>query len=144
MAPVRPVDSVGQVVCKQQIHNNVPGSLCDSFRPWNKNHHQSTTWNEGKSLTKPSKPTPNKPRTYQQDHVTQPHERNSSPRQNPTRPCTGQTGHAWAALDEQRPRVNSLKSNSRSPDLLHGFSQDFWDSRNTSWTLYSQVMVHQN
>jgi hypothetical protein len=42
---------------------------------------------------------------------------------------TGQTGHAWAARDEQHPRVNSPKSNSRSPDSLYGFTQDFGDSR---------------
>jgi hypothetical protein len=57
---------------------------------------------------------------------------------------TGQTGHAWAARDEELPRVNSSKTNSRSPDSLHGFRQDFGDSRNTSWALHSQVMVHQN
>jgi hypothetical protein len=57
---------------------------------------------------------------------------------------TGQTGGAWAARDEQNPRVNSSKSNSRSPDSLHGFAQDFGHSRNTSWALHSQVMVHQN
>jgi hypothetical protein len=64
----------------------------------------------------------------------------------PVRPVesTGQTGHAWVAQDEQRPRVNSLKSNSRSPDSLHRFAQDFGDSRNTSWALHNQVMVHQN
>ena len=64
----------------------------------------------------------------------------------PVRPVksTGQTGRAWAARDEQRPRVNSSKSNSRSPDSLHGFAQDFGDSRNTSWALHSQDLVHQN
>jgi hypothetical protein len=56
----------------------------------------------------------------------------------------GQTGHAWAARDEQHPRVNSPKSNSRCPDSLHGFVQDFGDSRNTSWALHCQVMVHKN
>jgi hypothetical protein len=64
----------------------------------------------------------------------------------PVRPVksTYQTSHAWAARDEQHPQVNSPKSNSRSPDLLHEFPQDFGDSRNTSWALHSQVMVHQN
>jgi hypothetical protein len=64
----------------------------------------------------------------------------------PVRPIknTSQTGHTWTAQDEQRPQVNSLKSNSRSPDSLHGFAQDFGDSRNTSWALHSIVMVHQN
>jgi hypothetical protein len=26
--------------------------------------------------------------------------------------------------------------------LLHGFKQDFGDSRTTSWALHSRVMVH--
>jgi hypothetical protein len=64
----------------------------------------------------------------------------------PVRPVksTGQTGVTWAARDEQNPRVNSSKSNSRSPNSLHGSEQDFGDSRNTSWALHSQVMAHQN
>jgi hypothetical protein len=64
----------------------------------------------------------------------------------PVRPIknTDRTGHAWAAWDEQHPRVNSPKSNSQSPDSLHGFAQDFGGSRNTSWALHSHVMVHQN
>jgi hypothetical protein len=57
------MDSAGQAGGKQQMHNNIPGSLSDSSRPWNKNHHQNTTCKEGKPLTKPSKSTPNKPRT---------------------------------------------------------------------------------
>jgi hypothetical protein len=70
----------------------------------------------------------------------------SHKRLTPVKPVTstGQTGHAWAARDEQHPRVNSPKSNSRSPDSLHGSEQDFGDSRNTSWAFHSQVMVHQN
>jgi hypothetical protein len=55
---------------------------------------------------------------------------------------TGQIGRAWAAGDEQRQRVKSPKSNSRCPDSLHGFAQDFGDSRNTSWELHSQDLVH--
>jgi hypothetical protein len=57
----------------------------------------------------------------------------------PVRPVksTGQTCHAWAAQDEQRPQVNSPKSNSRSFESLYGFVQDFGDSRNTSWALHS-------
>jgi hypothetical protein len=64
----------------------------------------------------------------------------------PVRPVksTVQTSHAWAARDEQRLRVNSPKLNPRSPDSLHGFAQDFGNSRSTSWALHSQVMVHQN
>jgi hypothetical protein len=52
----------------------------------------------------------------------------------PVRPVksTGQTGVAWAARDEQHPRVNSPKSKHRSPESLHGLEQDFGDNRNTS------------
>jgi hypothetical protein len=57
---------------------------------------------------------------------------------------TGQTGHASAARDEQHPLLNSPKSNSRSPDSLHRFTQDYKDSRNTSWALHNEVMVHKN
>jgi hypothetical protein len=64
----------------------------------------------------------------------------------PVKPVTstGQTSQAWAAWEEQHPWVNSSKTNSRSLDSLHGFKQDFGDSRNTSWALHSQVIVHQN
>jgi hypothetical protein len=73
------------------------------------------------------------------------------PRQNPQCLCTGQTGElhrsdrsGWDARDEQHLWINSPKSNSRSPESLHGFPQDFGDSRNTSWALHSQDLVHQN
>jgi hypothetical protein len=52
---------------------------------------------------------------------------------------TGQTGVTWAARDEQNPRVNSSKSNFRSPDSLHRSEQDFRDSRNTSWALIDKL-----
>ena len=92
MAPVRPVDSAGQAGGEQQMHSKVPGSLSDSSRPWNKNHLRNTTWKEEEPLTKPSKTTPNTPRTDQQDHGTKPHGQGSSPRQIPLRARTGQTG----------------------------------------------------
>jgi hypothetical protein len=116
MAPVRPVNSAGQAGGKQQMHSEVLGSFSDSSRPWNKNHHQRTTCQEGKPLTKLSKTTPNYPRTREQENGTTPHEHSSSPRQIPQRASTGQTGHAWAARDEQHPRVNSPKSNSDLPN----------------------------
>jgi NAD-dependent oxidoreductase involved in siderophore biosynthesis len=52
---------------------------------------------------------------------------------------TGQTGVAWAARDEQHPRVNSTNSKPRSPESLHGLEQDFGDNRNTSWGVHRQV-----
>jgi hypothetical protein len=57
---------------------------------------------------------------------------------------TGQTSLAGPLGDEQHPRVNSSKSNSRSPESLHESMQDSRDSRNTSWKLHSQDLVHQN
>jgi hypothetical protein len=95
---------------------------------------------EGKPYTKPNKPTPNQPRTDQQHQDRKTHESSSSPEANPTsdshqsdrsrapvRPVksTGQTGVAWAARDEQHPRVNSSKSKLRSLESLHGLEQDF-------------------
>jgi hypothetical protein len=101
--------------------------------------------------SKPSKTTPNLPKTDQQQHNQKTRIRKmtrgkSQKRFTPVRPVksTGQTGHAWVAQDEQHLWVNSPKSNSRSLDSLHGFAQDFGNSRNTSWALHSQVMVHQN
>jgi hypothetical protein len=151
MAPVRPVDSTSQASGNQQMHNKVPGSLSDSSRPWNKTHHQITTYQEGKPLTKPSKTARNEPRTGQQGNRTTPHEHTTRAQHHKRlvsiRPVksTGQTGHAWATWDEQQPQVNSPKSNSQSPESLHGFAQDnSVDSRNTSWPLHSQDLVHQN
>jgi hypothetical protein len=68
-------------------------------------------------------------RTHQDVHPSK-----NPPGLAPVRPVksTGQTGVAWAARDEQHPRVNSPKSKSRSPESLHGLEQDFGDIRNTS------------
>jgi hypothetical protein len=69
------------------------------------------------------------------------HPSKNPPRVAPVRPVksTGQTGVAWAARDEQHPRVNSPKSKPRSPESLHGLEQDFGDIRNTSWGVHRQV-----
>jgi hypothetical protein len=77
-------------------------------------------------------------------HGTTANTPNRSPEQKLNSGCTSQTGVAWASRDEQCPRVNTPKSNSRSPESLHGFAQDFRDSRNTSWGVHIQVYVHQN
>jgi hypothetical protein len=47
-------------------------------------HSQNTTCTEGKLYTKPSKTTPNRPRTDQQHHDPETHESSSSPEANPT------------------------------------------------------------
>ena len=89
VTPVRPVDSAGQVGGYSSRTANVPGSLSDSSRPWNKNHLRNTTWKEEEPLTKPSKTTPNTPGTDQQDHGTKPHGQGYSLRQIPPRASTG-------------------------------------------------------
>jgi hypothetical protein len=47
-------------------------------------HSQNTTCTEGNIYTKPSKTTPNKPRTDQQHHDQKTHESSNSPEANPT------------------------------------------------------------
>jgi hypothetical protein len=86
---VRPVNNAGRAGGKQQMHNEVPGSLNDSSRLWNKKHQQQTTYQERKPVTKPGKTTPNEPRTGQQEIGTTPHEHSCSPRQIPQRASTG-------------------------------------------------------
>jgi hypothetical protein len=151
VTPVRPVDRAGQVGRYSSRTTNVPESLNDFSRPWNKNTSKTQpTWKEN--------PTQNLPKQLQTDQelTRTPRPKDTRVKQltrgkshkwhTPVRPVTstGQTGQAWAARDEQHPRVNSSKTNSRSPESLHGFAQDFGDSRNTSWVVHSQVFVHQN
>jgi hypothetical protein len=139
-APVRPVDRVGQASGYSSRTTNIPRSLVTP-QGYEQKHIQNTPCKQEEPFSKPSKTTPNRPRTDQQQHNQKTHGSGKSPETNPTkrltpiRPVksTGQTGHVWAARDEQHPWVNSPKSNSRSPDSLHGFAQDFGDSRNTSW-----------
>jgi hypothetical protein len=57
---------------------------------------------------------------------------------------TGQTSQAGQLNMNNARGLSPPKSNSRSPESLHGFAQDFGDSRNTSWALQSQDLVHQN
>jgi hypothetical protein len=101
----------------------------------------------------PNRPTElqTDPNSKQQQDRTTANSPRCSTEQNTTGVYTGQTGERhrsdWCDLssrDEQHPRVNYTKSNSRSPESLHGFVQDFGDSRNTSWVLHSQDLVHQN
>jgi hypothetical protein len=47
-------------------------------------HSQNTTYTEGNIYTKPSKTTPNRPRTDQQHHDQKTHESSNSPEANPT------------------------------------------------------------
>jgi hypothetical protein len=61
---------------------NVPQSLTDFSRPWNNNTPKNTTCTKGKPYTKPSKTTPNRPRTDQLHHDPKTHESSSSPEAN--------------------------------------------------------------
>jgi hypothetical protein len=114
--------------------------------PLNHNQQGSRTLHKIKQNTsKPDKnwPAPTRPKDTRVQQITQDKSHRGLTLVRPVK-STGQTGGAWAARDEQNPRVNSSKSNSRSPNSLHKIEQDFEDSRNTSWALHSQVMVHQN
>jgi hypothetical protein len=141
VTPVKPVYKAGRAGGYSSRTTNVPESLSDFSRPWNKNtpktqhaRKKNPTQNRAKHLQTRQEPT--------NTNTTQRHTSQANhPRQIPQRASTGQTSGAWSTWDEQNTRVNSSKSNSRSLDSLHGFAQDFGHSRNTSWVLHSQVMV---
>jgi hypothetical protein len=78
------VEGAGQAGGYSSRTTNVPESLRDFSRPWNKNTPKNTTCTKGKPYTKPSKPKPNRPRTDQQHHDPKTHESSSSPEANPT------------------------------------------------------------
>jgi hypothetical protein len=84
VTPVRPVDSAGQAGGYSSHTTNVPESLSDFSRPWNKKHPQNTTCTKGKPYTKPNKTTSNGPRTDQQHQDPKTHESSSSSEANPT------------------------------------------------------------
>jgi hypothetical protein len=117
--PVRPVDRAGQAGGYSSRIINVPESLNDFSRPWNKNTPKTQP-------ARKKKPSQNLAKQHQTDqeltsnsttqrHIGQAtHRRQTPKRLTLVRPVTstGQTGHAWATRDEQHPRVNSSKSNS--------------------------------
>jgi hypothetical protein len=116
-----------------------------SLGPRIKKHLQNSNYKGRKPYTKPSKTPQNLPRTEQQ-------QLGNSLEANPTR-ALHQSDRSEAPVRPVKAgqhvmnnilQVNSPKSNFRSPDLLHGFAQDFGHSRNTSWALHSQDLVHQN
>jgi hypothetical protein len=151
MTPVIPVGKAGLACGCSSRTTNVPESLSDFSRPWNKDApktqpawKKNPTQNLAKQLQTDQELTSNN--TTKDTQIKQLTRGKSHKGFTSVRPVksTGQTGVTWAARDEQHPRVNSPKSNSRFPDSLHGSEQYFGDSRNTSWALHSQVMVHQN
>jgi hypothetical protein len=116
--PVRPVDRASQAGGYSSCTTSVPESLSDFSRPWNKNTLKTQP-------TRKENPTQILAKQLQTDqeqtnNTTAP--KHTSPavhlRQIPQVIRTGQTGVTWAARDEQHPRVNSPKSNSRSPESL--------------------------
>jgi hypothetical protein len=142
--PVRPVATAAaqQMFQRASVTSLGPGTKTPSKHnlPGRRTPHKA---NQNTSKTAKNWPAPTQPKDTRIQQLTQ---GRSHKELTPVWPVksTGQTGLTWAARDEQNPRVNSSKSNSRYPDLLHRSEQDFGDSRNTSWVLQSQVMVHQN
>jgi hypothetical protein len=109
-APVRPMAYAGQTGGYNSRTTSVPENLSDFSRPWNKSTPKNTTCKEGKPYT-------NLTKQHQTDQEltsgTKPQRHTSQAvhsRQIPQVTHTGQTGVAWAARDEQHPRVNSSKS----------------------------------
>jgi hypothetical protein len=146
---VRPVDSAGQAGGYISRTTNVPKSLSDVSRPWNKNTPKTQpAWkeNSAQNLTKQLQTD----QELTSSTKTQRHKQFTRGKSHkwlaPVRPAksTDQTGVTWAAKDEQHPRVNSSKSKLRSPESLHRLEQVFGDSRNTSWGVHSQDFVYQN
>jgi hypothetical protein len=142
-APVKPVDRASQVGGYSSRTTSVPESPSHFSRPWNKNTPKTQP-------ARKENPTQSLAKRFQTDQeltsstTTQKHTSQAvHSRQIPQLAYTGQTGQAWAARDKQHPRVNSSKTNSRSLESLHGFAQDFGDSRNTSCGVHSKVYAHQ-
>jgi hypothetical protein len=114
------VDRAGQVGGYSSHTTNIAGSLDDSSRPWNKNtlktqlaRKKNPSQNLAKQLqTYQDLTSNNTTKRHTDQAITQgkSHKRLTSVR---SVRSTGQTGHAWAAQDEQHQRVNSTKSNSR-------------------------------
>jgi hypothetical protein len=65
VTPVRPVDRAGQAGGDSSRTTSVPESLSDFSRPWNKNTPKTQPARKENPTPKPSKTTPNRPRTDQ-------------------------------------------------------------------------------
>jgi hypothetical protein len=142
MALARPVGTSSQAGGKQQMHNNIPGSLMTPLGPGTK----TTTKTQPARKENSSQNLANQLQTSQElTSRTTGHNlmNTTAPRdKNPPGACTGLAGHTWAARDEQR--RGSTSSNPTTDLLIHSTNSHFGDSKNTSWALRSQVMVHQN
>jgi hypothetical protein len=89
---VRPVDRARQAGGYNSSTTSVLESLNDFSRPWNKNNPKTQLARKEKPYTKPSKTTPNRPRTDQQ-HQDQRHTSQAvHPWQIPQVTCTDLTG----------------------------------------------------
>jgi hypothetical protein len=147
VTPARPMGRAGQAGGCSSRTTNVPESLGDFSRPWN----QSTSKTQPARKKNPSQTQAKHLQSSQEltnNNTSQRHKNSAAhPRQIPQRAHTRQTGLTsvtWASRDEQNPWVNSSKSKLRSLESLHGLVQDFGDSRNTSWGVHGQVIVHKN
>jgi hypothetical protein len=83
VTPVRLVNRAGQASGYSSRTTSVPESLSDFSRPWNKNTPKTQPTRKENSTPKPSKTTPNRPRTDQQHQDPKTHESSSSPKANP-------------------------------------------------------------
>jgi hypothetical protein len=84
VTPDRPVDRAGQAGGYSSCTTNISESLSDFSRPWNRNTPKTQRARK-KPYTKPSKTTPNRPRTDQQQHKPKTHGSSKSPEANPTK-----------------------------------------------------------
>jgi hypothetical protein len=84
VTPVKPVDSAGQAGGYSSRTTSVPENLSDFSRPWNKSTQKHNLQGR-KTLHKPNKTTPNRPRTDQQHQDPKTHESSSSSEANPTK-----------------------------------------------------------
>jgi hypothetical protein len=85
VTPVRPVDRAGQAGDYNSRTTNVPKSLSDFSRPWNRNTPKTQPARKKNPSQSPAKTTPNQPRRDQQQHNPRTHKPSNSPETNPTK-----------------------------------------------------------
>jgi hypothetical protein len=120
-----------------------------SLGPGTKTNSKTQTAQEEKPFTKPRQTTQNLTKTDQQQLSPETHKPGSSLEANPTK-ALHRSDRSRAPVRLITPgqlRMNCNRGSTPSKpthDSLHRFAQDFGDSRNTSWALHIQDLVHQN
>jgi hypothetical protein len=79
------MDKAGHTGGYSSHTTNVPESLSDFTRPWNKNILKNTTGTKEEPNTKPTKTPPKLPRIDQHQHNPKTHGFSNSPEANPTK-----------------------------------------------------------